>query len=231
MIMLSAEGLEKTFTLHLQGGVQIAVLSGVALEVRSGECVALSGPSGAGKSTLMRALYGNYRTNRGRILVRHRGEMIDIAGADPRTVLSVRRETLAYVGQFLHVVPRVRTLDIVAEVGMERGLDPGPARRQACDMLLRLNVPSHLHELPPATFSGGEQQRVNLARGFLGGHRIMLVDEPTASLDAANRDLVVELILESKARGVALVGIFHDKLVCERVADRVFTVEPLSLVA
>ena len=219
-VVLRAEGLGKAFTLHLQGGTRIPVLDGVGLELRAGSCVALSGPSGAGKSTLMRALYGNYRADTGRILVRHRGAMVDIARADPRLVLEVRRETLGYVSQFLRVVPRVSALAIVAEAA-------GGDRERAAALLGRLGIAPALQALPPATFSGGEQQRVNLARGFIGGHPVLLLDEPTASLDARNRDAVVEMILEARARGVAIVGIFHDAAVRDRVADRLHEVAPI----
>ncbi len=228
--MLQADALAKSFTLHLQGGVRIPVLADVGMDVREGECVALSGPSGAGKSTLMRTLYGNYRTDAGRILVRHRGEMVDIAAADPRTVVAVRQETLGYVSQFLRVVPRVAARDIVAEVLIGRGADEARARAEAEAeaLLLRLNIPARLHSLPPATFSGGEQQRVNLARGFIGGHPILLLDEPTASLDAGNAAVVAEMIREAKARGTAIIGIFHDIEIRDTVADRLYAVTQLQ---
>ncbi len=227
-VMLLAEAVGKTFVLHLQGGVTLPVLDGVALAVRPGECVALTGPSGAGKSTLMRSLHGNYRIDRGRILVRHAGAMVDIAAADPRTVLAVRRDTLGYVSQFLRVVPRVPALEIVAEAAAGRGAAPEAARERARALLLRLNIPARLHGLPPATFSGGEQQRVNLARGFVAAHPILLLDEPTASLDADNAAVVIGLIREAKARGAAIVGIFHDRAVREAVADSCLTVSPMQ---
>jgi len=227
-VMLRAEALTKGFTLHLQGGVRIPVLAGVGLELHAGECIALSGPSGAGKSTLMRSLYGNYRAESGRILVRHRNALIDLATADPRTILAIRQETLGYVSQFLRVVPRVAALDIVAEVRIARGDTQEHAREQARALLLRLNIPRRLHALPPATFSGGEQQRVNLARGFIGGHPVLLLDEPTASLDAENRQVVIAMIQQAKQEGRAIVGIFHDTEVRDAVADRLFQVTPLQ---
>lgn len=226
--MLRTEALAKGFTLHLQGGVRIPVLACVGLELHAGECIALSGPSGAGKSTLMRSLYGNYRAESGRILVRHRGALIDLAGAGPRSILAVRRETLGYVSQFLRVVPRVPALDVVAEVLTARGEPQEQARERARALLLRLNIPRRLHALPPATFSGGEQQRVNLARGFIGGHPVLLLDEPTASLDAENRQVVIGMILEAKQQGRAIVGIFHDTEVRDAVADRLFQVTALQ---
>jgi alpha-D-ribose 1-methylphosphonate 5-triphosphate synthase subunit PhnL len=227
-VMLQTDALAKGFTLHLQGGVRIPVLSGVGLELWSGECVVLSGPSGVGKSTLLRSLYGNYRAEHGRILIRHRGNMVDLACADPRTILTVRHETLGYVSQFLRVVPRVPAVDIVAEVLIGRGATPDDARRVATELLLRLNIPRRLHALPPATFSGGEQQRVNLARGFIGGHPVLLLDEPTASLDAENRAVVVAMINEAKSRGTAIVAICHDTDVRDAIADRLFLLSALQ---
>ncbi|MBM3591040.1 MAG: phosphonate C-P lyase system protein PhnL [Alphaproteobacteria bacterium] len=227
-ILLRTEGLGKTFTLHLQGGTRIPVLGGVDLAVRAGECVALSGPSGAGKSTLMRCLYGNYGAGAGRILLAHQGRDLDLARADARAVIEARRQTIGYVSQFLRVIPRVSTRDIVAEPMMARGVARVDALARASALLDRLNLPERLHGLPPATFSGGEQQRVNLARGFGPRHPVLLLDEPTASLDAANRAIVIGLIDEAKQAGTAIVGIFHDAEVREAVADRVFTVEPMQ---
>ncbi len=224
--MLRAEALSKGFTLHLQGGLRLNVLSDLAFEVASGECVALAGPSGAGKSSLLRCLYGTYRVEAGRVLVRHRGEMVDLAAAPPRVVLEIRAETLGYVSQFLRVVPRVPTLAVVAEAAEARGTEPAIARTRAAALLERLGIPARLHEVPPATFSGGEQQRVNLARGFVAGHPILLLDEPTAALDPENRDAVLGLIAEARAAGTAIVAVMHDHVARDLVADRLFAVEP-----
>ncbi len=225
-LMLETQGLTKHFLLHLQGGVRIDVLDGIDMQVHAGECVALAGPSGAGKSTLLRSLYGNYRAGSGTIRVRHRREMVDIASASPRKVVEVREETLGYVSQFLRVVPRVSALTIVADAS--RGLTQDESHSRAEAWLTRLHIPPRLHGLPPATFSGGEQQRINLARGFMGSHPILLLDEPTASLDNANRDIVIDMILEAKRAGTAIVGIFHDVEVRSAVADRLIEVLPLQ---
>ncbi|EFH10641.1 phosphonate C-P lyase system protein PhnL [Pseudoroseomonas cervicalis] len=226
--LLWTEDLGKDFTLHLQGGTRIPVLRHVDLAVQPGECVALSGPSGAGKSTLMRCLYGNYGAGSGRVMLRHGGEAVDLTTADARQVRAIRRDSLGYVSQFLRVIPRVPCLDIVAEPLVARGVPQAEARDRARALLLRLNLPERLHGLPPATFSGGEQQRVNLARGFAPFYPVLLLDEPTASLDAANREVVIGLIAEAKQAGAAIIGIFHDVEVRDRVADRLFEVLPIQ---
>jgi alpha-D-ribose 1-methylphosphonate 5-triphosphate synthase subunit PhnL len=228
MIMLQAENLAKTFTLHLQGGVQLDVLRDGALTVRAGECVALSGPSGAGKSTLLRALYGNYLVDEGSILLRHNERMVDLVSAEVETIIDIRHKTLGYVSQFLRAMPRVAALDIVAAGPLARGATLHAAREDAKEMLIRLGIPPRLHALPPATFSGGEQQRVNLARAFICDWPILLLDEPTASLDAANRDIVIGLMQQAKAKGSAVVGIFHDSFVRDAVADRTLALTPIS---
>ncbi|MER9881716.1 phosphonate C-P lyase system protein PhnL [Mesorhizobium sp. M0118] len=214
----------KSFTMHLRDGIKLPVVAGVSFAIRAGECAVLGGPSGAGKSSILKMLYGNYAADEGQIIVQHQGGLIDLASASPRTVLAVRRLTIGYVSQFLRTVPRVSALDVVAEPLVERGEDREVARGKARALLAQLNLPEKLWALPPATFSGGEQQRVNIARGFITKHPILLLDEPTASLDARNRDVVISLIAAKKAAGVALLGIFHDHDVREAVADRVIDV-------
>ncbi|WP_309086346.1 phosphonate C-P lyase system protein PhnL [Chelativorans sp.] len=216
--------LSKSFTMHLQGGIRLAVVEDVSFAVRAGECAVLGGPSGAGKSSILKMVYGNYCANSGQIIVTHRGGLVDLVAAAPRTVMEVRRETIGYVSQFLRVVPRVPALDIVAEPLLMAGETPEAARARAAALLSRLNLPERLWSLPPATFSGGEQQRVNIARGFITSHPILLLDEPTASLDKANRQVVIEMIAEKKAAGTALLGIFHDQEVREAVADHIIDV-------
>jgi alpha-D-ribose 1-methylphosphonate 5-triphosphate synthase subunit PhnL len=223
--ILAVSGVDKTFTMHLQGGQSLPVLHELAFEVRAGECVALGGASGAGKSSILKMVYGNYAVNRGSIVLQAPGRVIDIAAADPRQVLAARRDTVGYVSQFLHCVPRVAALQIVAEPLLERGARAAEARDRAAELLSRLAIPERLWALPPATFSGGEQQRVNIARGFVTELPLLLLDEPTASLDVRNREVVTGLIREKRARGTAILGIFHDAEVRDAVADRVVPVE------
>jgi alpha-D-ribose 1-methylphosphonate 5-triphosphate synthase subunit PhnL len=221
----------KTFTMHLQNGIRLPVVSGVSMHVDAGECVVLAGPSGAGKSSILKMIFGNYRCDQGRIAVRHDGAVIDIATAQPREVLRVRRQTIGYVSQFLRAVPRVPTLDVVAEPLIVNGIPREDARIQAGAFLRRLNIAERLWTLPPSTFSGGEQQRVNIARGFISDMPILLLDEPTASLDAANRKIVVELVEEKKKRGVAMLAIVHDDEVRNLIADRIVDVTSFAAAA
>ncbi|MGX5805568.1 phosphonate C-P lyase system protein PhnL [Bradyrhizobium sp. Arg314] len=223
-IPLHVKGLTKTFTLHTQGGIVLPVFDNIELTVKSGECLCLHGPSGAGKSTLLRSLYANYKPEAGQILVEHLGETIDLMAAEPWEVVEIRRSTIGYVSQFLRVIPRVAALEVVAVSAIANGMPAHQAEASAKNLLTRLRIPERLWSLAPATFSGGEQQRVNIARGFIVDYPILLLDEPTASLDSANRQTVVELIREAKARGTGIVGIFHDEEVRNAVADRFFDV-------
>jgi alpha-D-ribose 1-methylphosphonate 5-triphosphate synthase subunit PhnL len=227
--VLAVSGVDKNFTMHLQGGQHLPVLHELAFEVYAGECVALGGPSGAGKSSILKMVYGNYAVNRGTIVVRSAGRKqgadgtVDVATAEPRAVLTARRDIMGYVSQFLHCVPRVGARHIVAEPLLERGVPAAEANERATELLTRLNIPQRL--------SGGEQQRVNIARGFITDLPLLLLDEPTASLDARNRDVVTELIHAKRANGTAILGIFHDVEVREAVADRIVDVERFAAAA
>ncbi|MFO6422630.1 phosphonate C-P lyase system protein PhnL [Motilimonas sp. KMU-193] len=219
--LIIAKNIHKTFVLHNQGGVQLTVLANHELTVASGECVVLSGSSGAGKSSLLRTLYGNYQVDQGEILLRHQDQWLDLAKASPRQILQLRQQTIGWVSQFLRVIPRLSALDIVMQPQLEVGIDPVQAKAKASQLLSHLNVPERLWHLAPATFSGGEQQRVNIARGFALDYPLLLLDEPTASLDQHNANQVITLIEQAKANGAAIVGIFHDTWVRDRVADRI----------
>lgn len=219
MNALTLSDVAKTFTMHLQGGLRLPVLRDVNFVAAPSQCVVLTGPSGAGKSSILKLIYGNYRCDHGRILVSTGGNFVDIAAATPREILALRQRALGYVTQFLRAVPRVSALDTVAEPLIIKGTPREEATIRAAMMLRRFNVPERLWSLPPATFSGGEQQRINLARGLLPEHPILLLDEPTASLDANNRAVVVDIIRERKAQGAAIVAIVHDESVRDEIAD------------
>jgi alpha-D-ribose 1-methylphosphonate 5-triphosphate synthase subunit PhnL len=224
-MMLQMKQVSKRFTLHHQNGAELQVLNQVDMQVSAGECVVLDGPSGMGKSTLLKLMYANYRATSGRIEVQQAdGRLLELTQASPRELVRMRRDTMGYVSQFLRVIPRVSALDVVAEPLIEDGAQQSAtleaAREQARVWLTRLRIPEGLWHLPPATFSGGEQQRINIARSMIKPRPILLLDEPTASLDAANTQTVIDLIQEAVARGAALVGIFHDAHVGAAVATR-----------
>jgi alpha-D-ribose 1-methylphosphonate 5-triphosphate synthase subunit PhnL len=218
----------KSFTMHLQGGLRLSVLSGITFSVQAAECVVLDGRSGLGKSTVLKMIFGNYRCDSGQILVRHDSEIVDVATATPRQMLELRRRTIGYVTQFLRAVPRVPAIDVVAEPLLLAGTSPDVARNKATEMLRQLNIPETLWRLPPATFSGGEQQRVNIARALIAEHPILLLDEPTASLDSENRSRVLALLAARRAAGTAMVGTFHDGEARSSVATRIFSLPERS---
>jgi alpha-D-ribose 1-methylphosphonate 5-triphosphate synthase subunit PhnL len=218
----------KSFTMHLQGSLRLQVVAGVDFSVEAGQCVVLSGPSGAGKSSILKMIFGNYRCDSGQVLVRHGDTTIDIASAEPRRILKLRKTVMSYVSQFLRAVPRVAALDVVAEPLIAEPAARAAARAQAAALLHRLAIPERLWQVPPVTFSGGEQQRVNIARGFLPQRPLLLLDEPTASLDAANRATVVALIAEKKRQGAAIVAIVHDDDVRCAIADVVIDITKFS---
>ena len=222
--MINVENVAKHFTLHNQASMTIPVFEGISFFLNQGECVALTGESGSGKSTFMRMLYANYICNKGSIHIRHNDQLVDIVKADPHQILDVRKRTLGYVSQFLRVIPRVPTIEIVAEPLIALGQEKDQAITKAQDILARLRIPERLWSLSPLTFSGGEQQRVNIARGFIADYPILLLDEPTASLDAVNRQTVLDLIEQAKERGCAILGIFHDQEARDAVCSRTFDV-------
>lgn len=223
--LLTVEHLSKDFVLHGQGGTALEVMNDLSLTLHAGECLVLAGRSGIGKSTLLKMLYGNYLAQRGSIRLLFSDGPLELTDLPAHAWHPMRRDVIGYVSQFLRVVPRVSAVEVVMEPLLARGGDAQEARLKAETLLDRLNLPPRLWQLPPGTFSGGEQQRVNIARGFIAEHPLLLLDEPTASLDAANRAEVIGLISEAKARGAAMLGIFHDEDVRSQVADRLLPLD------
>jgi alpha-D-ribose 1-methylphosphonate 5-triphosphate synthase subunit PhnL len=226
--MLMVNSLSKSFTLHLSGPTVLKALENISFSVQKGSCLALTGPSGSGKSTLLRCIFGNYRISSGDILIKHNESTVSLARTGPRQMMDLRHRVVGYVSQFLKVIPRVSALEVVMEPLVARGWPEETARHAASRLLDRLNIPRKLQSLPPATFSGGERQRVNVARGLIWPALILLLDEPTASLDPANTEVVCELIEEAKVGGAAVIGVFHDRRVWSRLADRVLAMHPPS---
>ncbi|MBD2198627.1 MULTISPECIES: phosphonate C-P lyase system protein PhnL [Calothrix] len=219
-VLLQVENLRKSFTLHQQGGMQLSVLEGVSLTVNAGECIALSGASGTGKSTFMRCLYANYRVDSGSVWVKHEESWLDLCQLAPHEILAVRQKTMGYVSQFLRVIPRVPALDVAAEPLLELGVNIDIAYNKVKYLFRCLNLAERLWQLSPTTFSGGEKQRVNIARALVVDYPILLLDEPTSALDASNRQVVIELLQERKNQGCSLIGIFHDEEVRSQLCNR-----------
>lgn len=217
--VLNIIDISKDFVFHHQNGTRILVLDHFSMEFFPGQASLLTGASGSGKSTLLRMIYAGYSTRTGKILVKHNKKVVDIASAHPSMIYDIRRHTIGYVSQFLRVVPRVSALDTVSEPLIARNMDETKARNKARELLERLNIPEELWHLSATTFSGGEQQRINLARGFVASYPIMLLDEPTASLDLENRQTVIELIKEAIKNGSCVIGIFHNTSDQKKIAD------------
>ena len=223
--LLELNRVSKRFTLHQRDGIELSVLENASLRVDPGECVVLNGPSGAGKSTLLKLVYGNYRANSGSIVLSLSDRKpVDLVRALPQQIIALRREAIGYVSQFLRAIPRVPALDIVAEplcdISRADALPIEAARDKSRELLARLGIPQRLWSLPPATFSGGEQQRINIARTMIKPRPLLLLDEPTASLDQGNREIVLEMVREAIQAGTAVIGIFHDKLSGAAIASR-----------
>jgi alpha-D-ribose 1-methylphosphonate 5-triphosphate synthase subunit PhnL len=224
--ILNLENIEKEFVFHHQQGTKMTVFNGFSHAFYPGNAAILSGPSGSGKSTLLRMIYGTYKTESGHIRVRHQGRQVDVAGASPALIYALRRDTIGYVSQFLRVVPRVSALDTVIEPLLARGVAPEQAADAGRTLLERLHIPSTMWHLSATTFSGGEQQRINLARGFIAPYPILLLDEPTASLDLKNRETVIQLIMEALKNNTCVIGVFHDPADHRSFADQVIDLSP-----
>lgn len=224
--LLYASGIYKNFILHNQGSIELPVLKNITLELKKGNCIALTGVSGSGKSSLMKALYGNYGINAGEIWVKHENLWVDLPQLLPHEIIAVRQKTIGYVSQFLRIIPRVSAVDVAAEPLLNLGTDLDIARNQVKELFTLLNLPERLWQLSPTTFSGGEKQRVNLARALVVNYPILLLDEPTSALDSHNSQIVVKLLQEKKKQGVALLAIFHDEETKNRLCDAEFLVVP-----
>lgn len=212
--------LNKSFVLHNQDAVEIPVFKNFSANISKGEAVAVSGSSGAGKSSLLKLIYGTYRAASGGIEVKHRGKWVDLVAAAPHQIMDVRHNTIGFVTQFLRCIPRVPAELVVAEPLLERGFNYDKAVERARELLQRLHIPERLWHISPTTFSGGEQQRVNIARGFAARFPVLLLDEPTASLDKKNRNRVFDLIEEEREAGTTMIAVFHDPKERKHFADR-----------
>lgn len=222
---LRVESLSKLFTLHMLGGRHMKALSGVSFEAHPGEFLGVVGRSGSGKSSLLRCIYRRYLPTAGSIFYASQGGEVDLVTAGDRTVLRLREEELGYVSQFLQAIPRTPAREVVAEPLARRGLAPEEARKRADEMMEALGLPTSLQDAYPATMSGGEQQRINLARALIARPRLLLLDEPTSALDPETRSLAIGAIKSLKDAGTTMIGVFHDAETLDALADRVLVLE------
>ena len=219
--MIQIKNLNKSFELYNQNNTNINVFKNINFKVNKGEVVALTGNYGTGKSTLLKLIYGSYVISKGDVLISD----VNIRKSTPRDILKLRKNKLGYVSQFLRVVPRVPTIEVVIEPLLVIGCEKKIALKKGEEILERLKIPKNLWNLSPLTFSGGEQQRVNIARGFIYNYPYLLLDEPTASLDQNNKNIVLDLIEKAKLNGSAIIGIFHDEIARNKVATREVNLE------
>ncbi len=220
--MLSVEKLSKTFVVHILKEKRIEAFRNLSFHVRAGSFLGISGPSGSGKSSILKCINRTYLATAGRIIYASGQGRIDLASVSEQRMIALRRREIAYVSQFLRVLPRVSALNVVAEALDAQGASRQESRLQAKTILRRLNIPDYLHDAYPSTFSGGEQQRINIARSVIRRPRLLLLDEPTASLDQDSEARVVEILKELKAQGTAMVGIFHDPAAMQNLSDEIY---------
>lgn len=223
MEKIKVRNISKEFTVHTRGGIKINGYDDINFEVHKGEFISLYGPSGMGKSSILKALYRTYTTTSGDILfTKEDGTSINIASCDESTMLDLRKNDIGYVSQFLQVLPRISAVDVVAQPLIDKGEIVEVAQQKAKEMLAYLSIKEELFDVSPLTFSGGEQQRVNIAKGIIAPKSVLLLDEPTASLDKTNTMKVIEKLLEIKKQGVAMIGIFHDLDAMRAISDKVY---------
>jgi len=220
MNILEINDLSKLFRLHILNNKKIEGLRNIHFSMKEGEVVGLTGKSGSGKSSLMKCIYRTYLATSGEILYASEAGVIDLVKADDHAIIALRKNEITYCSQFLSVIPRVPAVDVVCERLFRVEKDKNEARRQAKDMLRDLGLPLELWDAFPVTFSGGEQQRINVARAIISRPRVLLIDEPTASLDARTKDVVIDMILQLKKQGTSVLCISHDEYTLERLVDR-----------
>jgi alpha-D-ribose 1-methylphosphonate 5-triphosphate synthase subunit PhnL len=210
--VLQVKNLAKSFTMHIRGDVVIPSFAGVSFRTEAGTLLAITGPSGIGKSSLLKCIYRTYLPSAGEIVYTAKdGREIDLASAGDWEVLTLRRSEIGYVSQFFRVMPRISALETLIEPLVSRGAGREQALEQARQMLTHVGLGRTLWDMYPSTFSGGEKQRLNILHAIITKPRLVLLDEPTASLDRGYKDRIMEMILALKAEGTAMIGVFPDR--------------------
>jgi alpha-D-ribose 1-methylphosphonate 5-triphosphate synthase subunit PhnL len=220
--VIRCESLCKTFLMHVRGGTRLEAFRDLSFTVTGGAFLGVRGPSGSGKSSLLKCLYRTYIPSSGEIwYTDSQAETRDLAAAEEHVILKLRRQEIGYVSQFFPVIPRVSALDTIANGMVARGFAREESKTRARDLLGRLAIPRSLWDMFPSTFSGGEKQRINIIHAVIAQPRLLLLDEPTASLDSESAREAISLILEMKNQGTAMIGVFHDAALLSRLSDQV----------
>lgn len=223
--LLSIEHLSKSFTLH-NLNKHIKAVEDVNLYLKEGEFVGITGKSGSGKSTVLKCIYRTYLPESGSIWYESkRFGRLDLAAAPERTIIELRKYEIGYVSQFLNVMPRTTARELVRHSIMEMGQCAAFAEEETVKMLEHFELDSSLWDSYPATFSGGEKLRLNIARAMVKRPRLLLLDEPTASLDQASKEKVKILIEQLMREGTTMLGIFHDLEFMQNLCSREYQIK------
>lgn len=229
--MVKIENLSKEFFIHIRNDAQIEGFDKINLEIKEGSLTAVTGPSGCGKSSLLKCIYRTYTPTDGHVwYMSEDGKRIDLASAEPWEIIRLRKKEIGYVSQFFHVIPRVSAIDILIHTQTAQGVAEFKARKKAEEYLSSVGIAENLWDMYPSTFSGGEKQRLNIVNALITEPRFLLLDEPTASLDMVSKEWVMNLILKLKAKGTAMLGVFHDEIAIQTLADKRYEMREKKLV-
>jgi alpha-D-ribose 1-methylphosphonate 5-triphosphate synthase subunit PhnL len=221
-VVLEVKDLRKKFTLHLLEEKEIVGFQSVSFTLKRGEFLGIAGKSGSGKSSLIKCIYRTYLSTSGKIIFYPNGRnSVDLATCLDEEIIDLRYRKIGHVSQFFYAIPRVSCLDIVTQSLVQQGVNIDEAKKSAKNMLSCLLIPDKLFDAHPSTFSGGEKQRVNIARALVKEPELLLLDEPTASLDKVSRGIVLEEIFELKKKGTSAIGVFHDEKELRSFADKI----------
>ncbi|MGF7058773.1 phosphonate C-P lyase system protein PhnL [Brassicibacter mesophilus] len=220
--LLKIQNLSKSFTLH-NLKKHIKACKDISISLKEGEFIGITGKSGSGKSTILKSIYRTYSPQSGEIWYNsEKFGLIDLTSISERQMIYLRKYEIGYVSQFLNVMPRTTARQIVEQAVIEMGGEKEYAKKEAEKMLAHFELDRELWDSYPNTFSGGEKLRLNIARAMVKRPRLLLLDEPTASLDSSSKLKVRELIEQLKNQGTTMLGIFHDLEFMEGLCDTEF---------
>lgn len=227
--ILEIQGLSKNFYLHEQNR-EIKSLKEITFSLVKGDFIGIVGTSGAGKSTVLRCIYRTYLASAGSVVYDSLSYgKLNLANATERQIIHLRKAEMGYVSQFLTILPRTTARQHVINGALDAGFSTEESTQKAEEMLRYFKLNDNLWDIYPNTFSGGEKLRLNLAHAMVKAPRLLLLDEPTASLDNNTKVLVKELLVKLKSQGTSMIGIFHDLEFMEGLCDQVYSISGGSL--